>query len=154
MNEKNVEIGMHITWLVHDVEQFGKQIAPTSGQDRMLPFGLNYQEWLAIFFDVLEVDQGRYKAWVREHHFEPKKYFVREFDESSDALKDYPMLSRICGLYYDAIFEADEIEQLRQEVLQVKAATLNQLAVRGMEKLLRICADAQMLKLSIYLLAE
>lgn len=154
MSETNTELGMHVTWLVRDVEQFGRQVAPTSDQDRVLPFGLNYQEWLAIFFEVLEVDHGTYKKRIREHPLKAKTSFIREFDEDSDSLKEYSMLARICGPYYDAVFEANEVGQLRQELLRIKATTSNHLAVQGMEKLLRICTEAQMLKLGIYLLAE
>lgn len=74
-----------------------------------------------------------------------------EFDGE---IEGFPMLSRICGYLYDAIFEADEVEQLRRECLRVKSMTSNLLALQGVDELLRICAEAQALKLSIYLMCE
>ncbi len=79
---------------------------------------------------------------------------ISEFDENDPQLKEYPMLSRICGIHYDAIFETDEIEQLCQECLRLKAQTSNEIASRGLDKLLLICQWAKQLNLNIYLMAN
>jgi hypothetical protein len=47
---------------------------------------------------------------------------IAEFDEE---IPDYPMLSRISGEYYDAVFEKDEVEPLRGECLRAKSSTTN-----------------------------
>ena len=105
-----------------------------------------------MYFDVLDADGGEYKKWVKEHPKEaqgslPPIEFV-------NVVPDYPMLSRICGYLCDAVFELEEVEQLRQECLRVKATTSNPLALRGIKKLLRVCDEAQKLGLNIYLMSE
>jgi hypothetical protein len=44
--------------------------------------------------------------------------YISEFDED---IPDYPLLSRINGMLYDAVFETKEVEGLRQECLRVKS---------------------------------
>lgn len=145
------EQGMHVTWLVRDVTAFQKRPGPTSEHDRPLPFGLTYREWYALYFDVLDVDHGAYKRWLQEHREAPNILPPIEFEGE---VAGYPLLSRICGYLCDAVFELDEVEELRQECQRVRAATTNQLALKGIDKLLRMCAEAQKLRLNIYLMCE
>jgi hypothetical protein len=67
---------------------------------------------------------------------------------------DYPLLSRICGKYYDAVFETDEVEGLRGECLRVKSFAASPLALKGLEKLIQICDWARQLNLSIFLMCD
>ncbi len=143
--------GMHVTWLVKDTEAFPLNPWPTSERDRTLQFGLNYQEWSALFFDVLGVDRRGYDNWAKENPEEAKGSILIEFDEE---LFDYPMLSRIVGIRYDAVFGVNEVEQLREECLRVKSQTSNAVPLKGIDKLLLMCDWAQQLKLSIYLMCD
>lgn len=155
--EDFVEPGMHTTWLVNDTEAFTLDPKPTSIQDRVLPLGLKYMEWYTLYFDILNVDQGRYKKWVEDNPIKALNTCAGEFQEkAAESLcrRGYPMLSRIRGRLYDAVFEADEVEQLRQECLRVQANTSNDVALHGLNKLLRICDWAQKLNLSIYLMCD
>lgn len=146
------EPGMHVTWLIRDVAAFQNQPGPTSELDRLLPFSLTYQEWYALYFDVLKVDNGEYKKWLEEHPKEAQDSLPPiEFEGEA---RDYPMLSRICGYLCDAVFEAEEVKQLRQECLRVRSMTSNPLALRGVEKLLRLCDEAERSGLNIYLMSE
>jgi hypothetical protein len=143
--------GMHGTWLVKDTEAFPLNPGPTSERDRTLNFGLNYQEWFAIFFDVLGVDKSGYDNWAKENPEAAKGSILIEFDEE---IPSYPMLSRIVGGRYDIVFEADEVERLREECLRVKSQTSNAVALKGIRKLLLMCDWAQRLDLSIYLMCD
>jgi hypothetical protein len=138
--------GMHVTWLVNDTDAFPINPGPTSERDRNLHFGVNYREWFALYFDVLGVGV---KDLLTNGASEVSR--IAEFDEE---IPDYPMLSRINGMLYDAVFESTEVDALRTECLRVQSQTTNQLALRGIEKLLRICDWALHLDLSIYLMCN
>ena len=146
--------GMHVTWLVSDTKAFPLNPGPTSERDRVLHFGLNYEEWLALFFDAIGVDKEGYDRFIEENPEQAQNTCVGEFDQSDPALEGFPMLSRICGILYDAVFEANEIGQLRRECLRVKSFTSNAVALNGIDKLLRICDWAGRLNLSVYLMCD
>ncbi len=148
------DLGMHVTWLVHNPDAFGTSPGPTSDRDRLLHFGLNYQEWKNLYFDVIGVNRIGYEQLLKKIKKDSQSILISEFDENDPQLKEYPMLSRICGIHYDAIFETDEIEQLCQECLRLKAQTSNEIASRGLDKLLLICQWAKQLNLNIYLMAN
>jgi len=143
------EPGMHVTWLVKDIDAFFIKPEPTSDRDRLLHFGLTYREWLAIYFDVLDVDHGEHKKWAKSHPDEAKSSFLGGFE---DEIRDYPMLSRIRNYFFDAEFEGVEVEQLRIECLKVQTITSNEKALHGLEKLILICRWAQSLDLNIFLM--
>ena len=143
--------GMHVTWLVKDTQAFCQNPGPTSARDRALNFGLNHREWLALYFDVLEVDRSVSDKLVAEFASRSQKYIADEFEEE---IPGYPMLSRINGIYRDAVFERSEVEVLRQECLQLKSHTSNPIALKGADKLLKISDWAQHLNLSIFLMCD
>lgn len=149
--EDFVDPGMHMTCLVQDTGTFSIKPGPTSERDRTLQFGITYEEWVALYFDVLDVDHGAHKRWAKSHPDEADNTVIPEFQGE---IENYPMLSRICGFLYDAIFEADEVEQLRLECNSVQVSTSNEVARRGLNKLLLICRWAQTLNLSIYLMCN
>ena len=142
--------GMHVTWLVKDAEAFEMDPGPTSEHDRILHFGLKYREWLALYFDTLGVG-SKWIPPVTETMSLADNVMPSEFDED---ITDFPMLSRICGILWDAVFEANEVEGLRQECLRVKSFATNPLALKGLDKLIQICAWAQRLNLSIFLMCN
>jgi hypothetical protein len=143
--------GMLHTWLVEDAKAFFCNPGAASERDRHLNFGLNYQEWLALYFDVLGVDRSGFDKYVAENPSEAQTHFIGGFDEE---IPDYPMLSRMDDILHDAIFEGDEVEQLRRECLRVKSGTSNVLALRGLEKLIHICDWARSLNLNIFLMCD
>jgi hypothetical protein len=150
MNKK-LETGMHTTLLVRDIKIFrsnlfsGKFIL-SSEFDHVLKLGVAYEEWYALRFDALGVDPDASRIWY--------KRFIN--GETEEYLIDpgYPMLSRICDPYIDAAFDILEVEQLRQECLRLQTNTSNELALQGLDKLLRVCNEAQKLEMGIYLLAQ
>jgi hypothetical protein len=151
--EDLLEPGMQSTWLVSDTKAFGTK-GETSEQDRSLDFGLTYQEWLAIYFDALGLDKSGYQRWAAKKPSLSQRGVVTILTEFDEEISSYPMLSRIRGPFYDVAFESDEVDKLRQECLRVQASTSNAVALRGLEKLLRICDHAQKLGLSIYLVSN
>lgn len=149
-----IDPGMHVTWLVQDLMAFGTHPGPTSDRDRSLHFGLTHREWVSLYFDVIGVNREGYKKILKRMEDSPQSITIGEFDEDDPGLKDYPMLSRISGINYDAIFERAEVDQLRRECLHLKAQTSNELALRGLDKILLICQWAKKLDLNIYLMAD
>ena len=145
-----VEPGMHVTWLVNDIEAFASNPGPTSEHDRILHFGLKYREWLALYFDVLGVGR-KWTPPVNETASLADNVVISEFDGD---IPNYPMLSRINGMLSDAVFAPDQVDLLRQECLRVKSFATNPVAVRGLEKLIQICDWAKRLDLSIFLMSD
>jgi hypothetical protein len=143
--------GMLHTWLVEDAKAFFYNPGAASEHDRHLNFGLNYKEWLALYFDVLGLDRSGLDKFVAENPSEAEHNFIGGFDED---MPSYPMLSRIDNILHDAVFEGDEVEQLREECLRVKAGTSNIVASRGLDKLIHICDWARRLNLNIFLMCD
>jgi hypothetical protein len=149
--QEDSQLGMHVTWLVHDVTAFEAHAGPTSNEDKVLPYGLSYQEWFELYFNVLSVGKTGYDEWAKENPEEAKRSVLGEFDEDIDG---YPLLSRIKGARYDIVYKAQEVKSLREECLKVKTNTTNAVALRGLEKLLHICHEAEVSGLNIYLMSE
>jgi len=141
------EPGMHTTWLVKDTSAFSVEPRPTSELDRVLNFGLTYDEWRALYLDVLGANQPKNEA-LRGNYAESL------IVELADPIPNYPMLSRIPVYLYDAAFEPHEVQQLRQECLRIHSSTSNLIALRSLKKLLRACGEPQKLRLGIYLLTD
>jgi hypothetical protein len=145
-----IESEMHSIWLVKDTEAFGRRGVKTE-QDRSSGLSLTYQEWYAIYFDVLGLDKSGYDRWVAENPEMAHNSVIGDFDEE---IPTYPMLSRIRGRFHDAAFEPDEIDLLRQECLRVKATARDTVAVGGIDKLLLACDLAEESEMSIYLISN
>lgn len=151
-SEDSWEPEMPMTWLVRDTGAFGVG-GKTSPADHCVDLRLTYQEWLAIYFDAVGLDKSGYEEEVAKRASEENRVptFLTELDEE---IPDFPLLSRIRGPFHDAVFEADEVNVLRQECLQVRTKTSNPLALEGLRKLLLICDRAQSLGLSVYLISN
>ena len=137
---------MHITWLVSSPDRFFENPGPTSPSDRIVP-GLTYQEWYELFFVVLGVAQAEFGPLTE------KNFPIRPVEFSSP-VPEYPMLSRINGVYFDAVFQSDEVQALEDECIRLAKSTSNPLALSGLKKVLRACADAKALGLSIYMMCD
>ena len=136
---------IHYTWLVADPDAFEKDPGPTSGRDIRLATGLTYQEWRELFFVVLNADPEQLAGSITTGR--P----ISEFDEDIPGL---PMISRINGVYYDAVFEAHEVEVLEQEVKRLLHEVTNPIALSGLEKLRVITSRAKQLGLSIFFMCD
>ena len=147
MSEDNdrVERTIHYTWLVADPDAFFQKPGPTSTRDIQMSTGLTYQEWRELFFVVLNADPEQLAGSTATGR--P----ITEFDEEVPGL---PMLSRINGLYLDAVFEANEVDLLEQEVKRLLSEVTNPLACSGLEKLLTITGRAKELGLSIFFMCD
>lgn len=106
--------------------------------DRTLPIFLIGDEWSALFRDVLHVKDP--EPYVAAEDIE--EYTERQRMLFQQSIAEYPMLGRIWDMYTDASYEPNEMSQLRDECLRVKASTSNVVAMRGLDKLLRACDEA------------
>jgi len=137
---------MHVTWLVLYPDRFFENPGPTSASDRIV-LGLSYREWYELFFVTLGVDGKSYRPLSEmDSSLLP--------DEFSDPIPEYPMLSRINGVYFDAVFESDEVQALENECLRLVQSTSNVHTSSGLRKLLDMCAEAKSLGLSIYMMCD
>jgi len=137
---------MHVTWLVSDPDRFFEKPGPTSPSDRVIP-GLTYREWYEMFFMVLSADGTEYGLFS-ETGSSPRP------DHFDNPIPEYPMLSRINGVYFDAVFEALEVQVLEDECNRLANSTSNPHALSGLRKLRAMCADAKTLGVSIYMMSD
>lgn len=144
---------MPAVWLVRNPEGFGVH-GESSPVDQPVDLRLTYQQWLAIYLDALDLDKPRYEEWAAQRVVMGEERVVSLLTEFDEQIPGFPMLSRIRGPFYDAVFEADDVTALRQECLQVQNRTANPLALAGIKTLLLICDRAQNLKLSIYFVSD
>jgi len=146
--EDFLEPGMHTTWLVNEISAFEQKPGRTSERDLMLHYGIAYEEWRALFFDVLGIPNT---SAAPDSETKTEKELILELDQQ---VPGYPMLSRIKGYLCDAVYSAEEARELQQECLDVRSATSDLLVLRGLDKLRRISREAQRLRLNIYLMAD
>lgn len=106
--------------------------------------------WSAVFRDVLGYTGGEpfipgddLNEWTQRHRL--------EFQRS---ISDYPMLARLWDTYIDVSYQPEEIGQLRNECLKVKAATSNRVAWQGLDKLISGCDEALKYGLGLHLASE
>jgi hypothetical protein len=137
---------MHVTWLVSDPHRFFENPGPTSPSDRVVP-GLTYREWYELFFVVLGADGTEYGP-LSETDPSPRP------DHFDNPIPEYPMLSYINGVYLDAVFESDEVQALEDECIRLAKSTSSPLALSGLQKLLKMCAEARTLGLCIYMMCD
>jgi len=114
--------GIYGFYLVADAKNFHR--APTSDYDRTVRYGLDAQEWSALFASVLPVGETM--------------------------RADFPLLSRFRNVYQDFYIEADEVLQLREECVNAKALASDPIALSSIAKILRMCDEARKLRLGIF----
>ena len=149
--EDFVEPGMHVVWLVRDTAEFESHSGPASRSDRMLHFGVTRQEWQTIFLEVLNADEQKHGNLP---NMPPGQSRTAYPAEPKAKVRAYPVLSRTRRYLYDLIFETGEVRLLRQECQHAMARTSSPVALRGLEKLSRICAEAIRLGLGIYMMSQ
>jgi hypothetical protein len=142
-----VEPGMHTVWLVTDPAEFEAGSADSLQLERRLKFGLTDQEWRAICSQVIDSSgkAAHLPPAARAQTVEANPGTVRARTLA------YRMLSRARGYRYDLIYETAEVRLLRQECQTAMTRTSNPDALRGLDKLSRICAEAIRLGLGIYM---
>ncbi len=106
--------------------------------DRRLPLFFEGGEWSALFHDVLRSEGGDpfmpgddINEWTEKHRI-----------RFQGSIPNYPMLGRIWDTYIDVSYHPEEMSQLRDECLRVKATTSNPVALRGLDKLIHGCDEA------------
>lgn len=99
--------------------------------------GPTYEEWKALFFDVLHADTGPLIGYRMEGSTVVP--FVANPIEFVGNIAGHPMLSKIKGRIYDATYTRPEVQQLREECAKLKASFGNPKAVVALAKLISIC---------------
>ena len=134
------EPGLYDVTLVRDVKRFRWPI-PTSDVDKRLDFGPTYDEWYALFFQVLGKSRGQMEN-------------ARPVDFQGE-VDGYPILSRLNDIHDDAAVEESEVSKLESECLRLEAISRdNSAATKCLKKLLLICRWAEDLKTGIYFSGE
>jgi len=102
---------------------------------------LDGEEWVALFRDVLDCPMGNNEPHLPEDDIgERHEKFRLKFQQT---LKDYPMLGRIWDTYIDITYKSEDIKELRDECLKIRpVAADNQIALRGLNKLINACDEA------------
>jgi hypothetical protein len=117
----------------------------------MLRFGVTHPEWQTILAEVLNAGERKAGNLPKIPPGQTGTAYPAELKAKISA---YPMLSRIRGYLYDVIFETGEVRVLRQECQHAMARTSSPIALRGLEKLSRICAEAISLGLGICMMSQ
>ena len=114
--------GIHIVWLTkHAVIDISINDVAAESKDWLGRVGPNLQEWRSLYFDALKADPG-FLA-----NKEKSTAFVGEID-------GFPMLSRINGDYFDAVFAPGEAEQLHDECQRLSQSVTSH-ALTAIEKI-------------------
>jgi hypothetical protein len=118
--------------------------------DRALAIFLDGAEWSALFRDALRT-KDREPLVAGE---DLDKWRERQRVLFQESIAEYPMLGRIWDTYIDVNYQPEEISQLRDECLRVKANTSNPVALRGLDKLVAACDEALKGTLGLSLLCD
>ena len=134
---------IYVTWMVKDTEKFFEKPSSTAPGDKKVDLGLTYAEWNAIFIQALG---------------ETSTVRVKDFDLNTvvefEPISGYPLLSRMGSVLEDAIYEEDEILQLKDECIRALGEVHGPVAQLGLNKLITLCDDASSSHLALYFLAD
>lgn len=130
------ESGVYDVMLVRDVNRFHWP-TPTSDVDEMLNFGITYDEWYALFFEILGKSGGGQPG-------------TRPVDFQGEVV-GFPILSRLNDIHDNARVDAAEVGKLKDECLRLEMISRdNAMVERCLRKLLLMCRWAVDLKTGIY----
>ena len=101
---------------------------------------INGYEWAALFYDVLHCPTGENNQFTPGDNL--SEWLLKRKLEFQQAIPNYPMLSRIWDIYVGASYESLEVEQLRQECLNLQSSTTNVQALKALSKLILNCDEA------------
>jgi hypothetical protein len=112
--------------------------------DRLeIPFSVTEKEWEAIFVGVLgvkQIQQFLEKRYSPSGQILSSRSFAFRFD---DPLPNNPYLSKFRDIRDDVIVESPEVDGFLAECLSLQDHTKNQLALRGIDKLIRTAILAE-----------
>jgi hypothetical protein len=101
---------------------------------------LESEDWDAIFYQVLKCPVAADEPFASGETVEDwQERFSLKFQQ---AIPAYPMLSQIWNLDIYITYNPQEVRQLHEECLQVKAGTSNKKALNGLAKLSEACEEA------------
>lgn len=134
--EDFLEPGPWSAILTPNPASFDVRVRPSSPDDEVLSFGIRMSEHDALFQE-LGAD------WEKFQH-----------DDSLPILPTYPLLSRLNDFYGDAVYQPREIDALLVECMRAEQVASDPMAVRGLDKLIRIARWAQKSNRGIYFLGD
>jgi hypothetical protein len=105
--------------------------------DRVLNIDFHGGNWKALFFDALGCP---IVEWHKGDSYE--QFYERARRIFGQALPEYPMLSRICDMYEDALYKSEEVGLLLNECMKIQSLTTNTEALEGLQKLILACNEA------------
>lgn len=118
-------------------EAFSKGV---TGEDRYLDVWFDGDEWAALYFDVLGCPTA--ESIPRTPNEDREHWEQRYSSAFQRAIPEYPMLGRISDLFLYVTYNAQEIEQLRNECVKIQFGTSNQRALKGLSTLIDVCDEA------------
>jgi hypothetical protein len=114
---------------------------------------LDGSEWIALFRDVLKCPMGIDQPFIPGE--DTRVWRERNRLKFQKAIPNYPMLARIWDTFIDVTYEPEEVRQLRDECLQVRAiAASNHLAFEGLSRLISACDESLRLGSGLYLACD
>ena len=118
--------------------------------DFYVGFDFHWVDWEALFWGALnaaERDEYVQGEDIIEFHERNR----RKFEES---IPEYPLLGRIFDMYEDAVYEAEEVNQLREECLKAREGTEHAGAIKAANKLILACDKASERGLGLRLISD
>jgi hypothetical protein len=114
--------GIHIVWLTNNARSSAGSQEGIVPKDVLLGrIGPNMEEWRSLYFGALHADTGPLSPGTLPLEF-------------VGHIPGFPMLSRINGLVYDAVFSAEDVKALGQECLRLQMEISGQAAI-ALEKI-------------------
>ncbi len=136
-------------YLVHDPDNWDGRIREG---ERATHERLKYEEWEAIFFITLMNYCPMYEHYVEGQDL--NELSERDRIRFQQAIPEYPLLGRMWDMYVDAKYKPEEVVKLREECFKVQAMAENTDALKGLDKLLQFCDEAEKKKLGIFLACD
>lgn len=134
-------------FLVKDTKRFLSELS-LSQDDISLDIQLLYKEWLEILFNAFHMDKNFDDSRLQE--IRTRKALLT----LSEELPGFPMFLRIKAIYYDAVYNEQEIGLLKEECNRIKLLTDDSTALDGINKILKICELAESCRLNICMLGK
>ena len=101
-------------------------------------FDFHWVDWESLFWGALNA--ARREEYVQGEDI--SEFEVRNRRRFQQSLFAYPLLGRVFDMYEDADYQAEEIDQLREECLRVRRGTQHAPAIRALDKLILACNKA------------
>ena len=109
-----------------------------SENDFYVGFDFHRHDWEALFWTALNA--ARLDEYVQGEDI--IQYHERNRQKFEDSIPDYPFLGRIFDMYEDAVYEASEVEPLRNECVKAQGASNDERSIRALSKVMLACDKA------------